>query len=1030
MAERPTKEAVLTRKACIGIAVLVTLLALAQPSPAARQTGTLRGKITDNQGFPLAGAYIYVASPSLVGIDNFITSETGQFDFPNLSPGVYGITVEMPGFKTVRAEGVVLVAGATALLNFKLDPSEIEDEVITRTPDPGLDKTSARLAAVLDRDLITRIPLPRDFSAVLGLVPGVAIESDFPDLSASIHGAPVAGNAFMQDGVNVTDPVSRAPMPRINIDLIDQVVVETAGVAADRGLAQGAYVNVIRRSGSNDLGGSLGIYYTGGGLTRSLWPASEIGANNPAAPRTDRGNLDMSFTAGGPLLQDIGWFLTGLRFRARAQTTPFRNWQDPIGVPHFPYNWRDSDLSGTLKLSSRVTKQFRATVDLGFSKVSETVYEPDAQWNRPLESTRRLAGQSSFTGRAQVLYTMDQRTVADLSLGYASLRQPLLLNDRGLNKPSYYDSFTGYVWGSGAYNDQESKKRFRANVTLTHFQDKALGAAHELVGGADYETGNGSSSIWKSDNLVMEYVNGSPYAFGQAVSPVSGNSVGAGRIGFSFVPGNAAPMDITRELKRLGAFGQDTMTFGGRVSLSLGLRFDHSVAQIQAFSRGAAGNDLAVTLGTNLIKPIYGFNPFEASIVGRWESVVAWNSLSPRFGLSIDLFGTGKTLLRGTYSRLPEELGLGCIRNLDPVLVDRIHNFTWYDENGDGLADEDDTYVAFAENYTIYGTTVYQKRVDPGLRAPMMDEWSAGVDHELMPDFSLSVRYISRSEKGVIGDVMYDPDTGTPWYTVQNSPEGWWVPFSTIVPASAAYPETDVTVYFRSTSAPAPFDRVQKVPELGWKYRGLELSFRKRMSHNWQLFGSVVWSRSTGNAGLASPLTVGLASPVLTPNSFINVPTGSRTDIDRPLAIRVMGTVRLKYDILLSAFYRFSSGAAWGRTVTIIPPASWAMQFGADATPVTVFLESPGARRHGSLQTTDLRLEKEFRRGGKASWSVYLDVLNLFGDKYRIIDYNDGLWYPDREGTSEGTHLLSGTYGRAVFLSGVRTFALGLRLGF
>jgi hypothetical protein len=410
--------------------------------------------------------------------------------------------------------------------------------------------------------------------------------------------------------------------------------------------------------------------------------------------------------------------------------------------------------------------------------------------------------------------------------------------------------------------------------------------------------------------------------------------------------------------------------------------------------------------------------------------VITWNSLSPRVGLSFDLFGTGKTLLKGSFSRLPEELGLGYSVNLDPVPLMRVHSFTWYDENGDGLVDTNDSYVMFPENYGIYNVDSYKARVDPGLSAPMINEWTAGFEHALTPDFTLAARYISRSQKGIIADVLYDPATGTPWYTAQGSPEGWWVPFTTTVPAAGPYPDTGVTVYFRSASAPTVSDRIQEAPELNMKYRGLELSFRKRMTHNWQLYGSVVWSRSTGTAGPASLLSAGISTPLLTPNSFVNVTSGSRTSYDRPLVIRLMGTVRFKYDFSLSAYYRFTSGSPWARTVTIVPPAEWATEHNADTTPVTVFLESPGTRRRSTWQTTDFRLEKEFMRGGKARWSVYIDILNLFGNRYSIIDHNDGYWYPDGEGTSSGTHLLSGTYGRAIFLSGTRTVVFSVRLGF
>jgi hypothetical protein len=1020
----------LTRKIGTGIASLLTLLVLVQPTPAGLRSGTLRGKIIDPQGFPLTGAYIYVTSPSLVGVHNFITTDSGRYGLLDLPPGTYKVMVEMPGFKTVTVEGIVLAAGTTITTDFKMEPTEIEEEKVSLPPPSGPDKGSARLAVILDRDLLTRIPMPRDFSAVLGLVPGLVFENDVPGAYAAVHGAPLTANVFEDDGVNVTDPVSRTPLARINVDLIDQVVVETSALPADRGPGQGAYVNVIRKSGGNVSDGSLSFTFTGGDLSKSLWSENELSAMSAAAPVTERSNLDLSWTQGGAVIQDLGWYFANLRFRSKSQSSPFVTWKDPLNFIHGPYNWRDTSLSGTFKLSARVTPKFKGVLEADFSSVRQPHYEPDIAWNRPVESTRTLSSQPLFMGRAGLVYTLDAKTIVDLSLGYVNRRQTVLLNSATAAKPEYRDTGTGYSWGSGSYNDSETRKRFDAGMIITHLVDKALGASHELSAGADYETTTGQSSVWKTDDLIMNYLNGSPYTFGQTVSPVSGNTVGTGRIGFSMVPAAAGGLVTTRELRRLGFFAQDNLGVGRRIVFSLGLRFDRSDAQFLAISKGSVGNDVAIAVGTDLVEPVFGFNPFGGGIISAWENVVTWNSLSPRFGLSFDLFGTGKTLLRGSFSRLPEELGLGYSVDLDPIPASRVHNFAWYDENGNGLVDADDSYAMFPENYFVYGASSFMSRVDPGLKAPMTTEWTAGLEHELTPDISLSARFVSRTQKGIIADVMYDPGSQTSWYTVQGSPAGWWVPFTTTVPATEGYPETGMTVYLRSTSAPATADRIQEVPELSRAYRGLEFSLRKRMSHNWQLFASLVWSRSTGTAGAASLLSAGISAPALTPNSFVNVASGSRTGFDRPLAIRLMGTVRFKYDIYLSAYYRFGSGSPWARTITITPPADWAAEHGADTTPVSVFLESPGARRHSTWQTTDLRLEKEFVRGGRARWTIYLDLLNVFGNKYKIIDYNDGFWYPEGEGASAGAHLLSSTYGRAVYLSGTRTGVLSVRLGF
>jgi hypothetical protein len=1018
----------LTRKISVAIAVALAAILLVLPSQAGRRSGTLRGKIIDPQGFPLSGAHVYVSSPSLVGVYDFITSDSGHYGLLELSPGTYRILVEMPGYKTVTIEGILLAPGATVMKDFRMEPSEIEEEKVSREPPAGLDKGTPRLAAFLDKDLLTRIPLPRDFSAVLGLFPGLVHENVDPAAYFSVHGAPDTANMFEDDAVNVTDPVSRTSLARINVDVIDQVVIETAALPADRGATQGAYINVVRKSGGNTFDGGLSFTFTGWDLTKSLWAGKDLDLTSVAAPVADTTNLDLSLTEGGPVIQDIGWFFTNLRFKSRSLAGPAATWKDPLGYTHFPYEWSDTNLSWTFKLSAHVTPKFKGMLEADFSSVHQPKYESDIAWNRPADSTRSLSSQPSFMARAGLVYTMDQRMTVDLSLGYMNRQQSILLNPATADSPEYFDSGTGYTWGSGSYNDHEKRKRLGARAAITRLVDNALGSSHELAAGVDYESSTGQSSVWKADNLIMNYFNGSPYAFGQTVSPASGNSVGTGWVAFSVIPAAQGDLATSRQLTHLGFFAQDTMNFGSRVVLSLGLRFDRSDTQFLSLYKGAVGNAVAIALGTDLIEPVYGFSPFGALSFSEWDNVITWNSLSPRVGLSFDLFGTGKTLLKGSFSRLPEELGLGYSVNLDPVPITRVHNFTWYDENGDGLVDTDDSYIMFPENYGIYNA--YKARVDPGLSAPMMNEWTAGFEHELTRDFSLAARYISRSEKGVIADVMYDPNTGTPWYSAQGSPEGWWVPFTTTVPAAGSYPDTSVTVYLRSASAPAGADRIQKVPELNRKYGGLEFSFRKRMSHNWQLYGSVVWSRSTGTAGPASLLSAGISTPLLTPNSFVNVTSDSRTSYDQPLAIRLMGTLRFKYDIYLSAYYRFTSGMPWARTVTIVPPAEWAAEHNADTTPVTVFLESPGTRRRSTWQTTDFRLEKEFLRGGKARWSIYLDILNLLGNKYKVVDYNDGYWYPDGEGASPGTHLLSGTYGKAIALSGTRTAVFSVRLGF
>lgn len=1026
----PVKEVALTRKIYTGLAVLAVVLA-AFPIPAgAGQTGSIKGRITDQNGAPLDGAYLYLASPAKPGISNFMTSKTGRFSFFLLPPGSYQITVERPGYKTVVVKGAVVFGGSTVSIDIRMEPSEIEGEIVEREAGSAVDRESPRNAVFLDRDVVTRVPAPRDFRILLSLVPGLIFENEQTGFRASAHGAPVTANAFMLGGVDVTDPVFKDSLSRINVDLIDQVVVETAALPVDAAPAQGAYIQVIHQSGGNSSHGSLDYTYAGSGLAKQLWSAEEIAemGRNPLLSPESR--YDYSLTSGGPVLRDISWYFSNIRYRTASGPTPFERWKDPFEVWHPRFYFYDKDLSALFKLSANVGNAYKGFAEFGFSRISQSALKEELAWNRTGSATRILDGARLFTAQAGFTYHAGQENVIDLSLGHVSSHHPVLLSPSGLDKPQIQDLATGYAWGSGSLNEREKIKRTRVGATLAHLEDRFLGLPHDLIVGGDYETMTSLTSVWKADNLIYNFLDGSPYTFGQAVSPASGDLVGFGLIGFWIAPKDEEALSVQRDVKRLGIFARDTIKIG-RLSLSLGLRFDRSDARFVAVTKGPSGNEESTAIGDSLIRPVTGRNPYGLISLDGWEKAIVWNSLSPRLGLSWDLFGSGRTVFKGSFSRMPEYLGLGYSRDFAPLDPLRSHDFYWYDENGNGVVDAGDSYLLFPDDYRVYKPEFYRQAIDPDLDAPVIEEWTAGLEQEIFRDFTLSFRYVSRTHKNLVGNALYDPSTEVAWSRLADSPEGWWVPFTTVVPGADGYPDVPVTVHYRSATAPFFFERIENIPELEAKYRGFELSFRKRMSRNWQLLGSMVWSRSNGTTGLASPWSAGNTAAFISPNSFVNHTEAARLAQDRPFSLRLMGTVRFKWDIFLSLAVRAQSGAGWARSVTIIPPESWALDLQADRTPVTVLLEEPGTRRYPAWKNADLRLEKEFRTNGRTRFAVSMDVLNVLGEKYRIHDLNDGgTWSPAGEGAGPGERILSGTYNTFLPLWGTRAVRFNLSLRF
>ena len=299
-------------------------------------------------------------------------------------------------------------------------------------------------------------------------------------------------------------------------------------------------------------------------------------------------------------------------------------------------------------------------------------------------------------------------------------------------------------------------------------------------------------------------------------------------------------------------------------------------------------------------------------------------------------------------------------------------------------------------------------------------------------NFSVIINYIYKHKKNILQNVLYDPDQDQDWYTISQDSQGWWVPFNTIVPAIDDYPQSAVTLYYRSNDAPLLFYRLTNIPELERKYQAVELGFNKRMSHNWQLNGSVVFSQATGNPiSELDMLSTGLNPTGVSPNSFVSVAENSKLISDIPLAIKLMGTYKFPYDLYLSFHYSHISGTSWTRNIAIIPPDDWAQEENVYNLPEYVFLENPGSRRNESYDNLDIRAEKEFVLENFGRLNIFLDVINALGNKYHLIDKNDGgYWYPEDENISEGIRILNPNYKKGTTLSGIRGFSLSFRLSF
>jgi len=293
------------RSIATGWALALALLVL--PSLAAAQiTSTITGTVTDKQGGTIATAKVQVEGVSLVANFESVTDEKGEYRLPALPAGVYKLTVMKDGFRTGVYDHLEVELNRVLRYDITMEVGSARDQVEVTGELPLLDtQTSAQETTITPRD-IENIPLNgRNYLDLLQMVPGVGI---FRQADSTTDGAvPVLGErgnntSFLIDGLANRNEVNGGAAAQFNQDTIAEFQVITTGYTADFGHASGGVVNVISKSGTNDVHGVASAYHR-----NSVFDTSDTSADVPKLLR-----WDYSVALGGPVIKDkVFWFVSG-----------------------------------------------------------------------------------------------------------------------------------------------------------------------------------------------------------------------------------------------------------------------------------------------------------------------------------------------------------------------------------------------------------------------------------------------------------------------------------------------------------------------------------------------------------------------------------------------------------------------------------------------------------------------------------------------------------------------------------------------
>jgi hypothetical protein len=322
---------------CVGLlALLAVCFGFSSAALGQTATSSLRGTVTDKLGASVPDAQITISSPDIGVTLTTKTDKQGAYQFLEVRPATYLLTVEAAGFATLKQSRLVLLVATPRTNDVKLEVATVATTVEVVSSAQTLNTTDATLGNAFNQSQISSLPFEgRDPVAILSLQPGVVTVADRGqvDLNQDSRGGSVNGARSDQtnvtlDGVDNNDQLKGFAFTgalRATLDSIEEFRVTTSNAGADQGRSSGAQVSLLTKSGTNDFHGTAYEYYRPKNLVANDYfnKHAELQAGEPNKPPSLlRNTFGGSF--GGAIKKDRLFFFAAYEGQRTRESTQVR----------------------------------------------------------------------------------------------------------------------------------------------------------------------------------------------------------------------------------------------------------------------------------------------------------------------------------------------------------------------------------------------------------------------------------------------------------------------------------------------------------------------------------------------------------------------------------------------------------------------------------------------------------------------------------------------------------------------------------
>jgi len=712
---------------------MILVFAGAVSAFAQETTGTISGRVVDAQQLAVPGVTVSVTGGQ--GTKTAVTDADGRYSVPFLTPGKYGVKAELQGFKTGERTGIVVALGQTVDIPFKLEIGTITESVqVVGAPDIINTRTTTT-GANISSELLQSVPVGRNIGATLYLAPGVSSSGTAGAANPSIAGGSGLDNQYVIDGVNVTNQgygalgsysiVFGSLGNATPFDFMQEVQVKTGGYDAEFGQSTGGVVNVITKSGTNKVAGSL-FGYTRPSSLESDW--TQYQSINGSVQTVGARAFDAGVEGGFPIVRDK-LFVFGAIDPGRDVTT----FQAPKGFPL-------QSLGDVDRVRNNLT------------------YSAKATW-QPANAHRIDV---SFFGDPSTGDNGPQRTSALLVNNTASFSS---LTYGGHNQTIRYNGVLSNNWLlEGTFARALNRINETPSVNAWRISDQTVTPTATTGGIGFYEAGNRSLNNQygvKSTNILGDH----QLKYGFEYDDVTYSQINQ-RTGPTFTAPDGRQTATGAQITILSdpAFGQIYRVT--RANFNSGRTTLQKYGSFFVQDSWKVNDHLTINPGLR-----YEQERLTGTIV---KDFTLRNNWAPRIGATYDVAGDDRTKLYGSYgryyARIPNDLAARALSADDGT-----SRADYFDAGLTRPVPNGVLAGAVTNHFVLQG--VGADTIDSDAKLSYTNEYIIGFDREIMRNTSVGVRYTYRNIGRVLEDVAafpmvaYDlglPGTGSVEYILTN----------------------------------------------------------------------------------------------------------------------------------------------------------------------------------------------------------------------------------------------------------------------